>query len=141
MSQTSPVSERLAERLADVIMMLEVPDAYNREYIAAVCRSILGGLTQTATVREALLPFAKAADGAATVHHPDDFLIWQEVTVGDLRRAQAALSDTSTSYESAPRAPKVRTSHHRNKEEAARLQKLVDERLAPSGSSPERSSK
>jgi hypothetical protein len=30
-----------------------------------------------------------------------------------------------------PRAPKVRTSHHRNKEEAARLQKLVDDRCAP----------
>src|SRR5882672_2431050 len=29
---------------------------------------------------------------------------------------------------SRPRAPKVRTSHHRNKEEAARLQALVDEK-------------
>jgi len=41
-----PVSARLTERLSDVIMMLDAPDAYNREYIAAVCRSILGGLAQ-----------------------------------------------------------------------------------------------
>lgn len=32
---------RIAERLADVVIMLDAPDAYNREYIAAVCRSIL----------------------------------------------------------------------------------------------------
>jgi hypothetical protein len=36
--------------------------------------------------------------------------------------------------EEKPRVPKVRTSHHRNKEEAARLQSLVDERYAPSPS-------
>jgi hypothetical protein len=34
------------------------------------------------------------------------------------------------------RAPKVRTSHHRNKEEAARLQTLVDKRFAQDGASP-----
>jgi hypothetical protein len=34
------------------------------------------------------------------------------------------------------RAPKVRTNHHRNKEEAARLQALVDERYAASQQSP-----
>jgi hypothetical protein len=38
---------RLAERLADVVMMLDAPDAYNREYIAAVCRSILSSVTST----------------------------------------------------------------------------------------------
>lgn len=46
-------------------------------------------------------------------------------------------SDSSTSHDSAPRVPKVRTSHHRNKEEAARLQELVDKRFAPTVSSPE----
>jgi hypothetical protein len=35
----------------------------------------------------------------------------------------------------ASRAPKVRTSHHRNKEEAARLQELVDKRFAVSDTS------
>lgn len=35
---------RIAERLADVVMMLDAPDAYNREYIAAVCRSILSSV-------------------------------------------------------------------------------------------------
>ncbi len=42
-----------------------------------------------------------------------------------------------------PRTPKVRTSHHRNKEEATHLQALVDERLAgasalsrPNGETP-----
>jgi len=39
-----------------------------------------------------------------------------------------ARSDTSTICESASRVPKVRTSHHRNKEEADRLQAIVDER-------------
>jgi hypothetical protein len=38
---------RLAEQLADVIMMLDTPDAYNREYIAAVCRSILSSFAST----------------------------------------------------------------------------------------------
>jgi len=37
---------RLADRLTDVIMMLDTPDAYNREYIAAVCRSILSSITR-----------------------------------------------------------------------------------------------
>jgi crotonobetainyl-CoA:carnitine CoA-transferase CaiB-like acyl-CoA transferase len=36
----------------------------------------------------------------------------------------------SAKAEAAARAPKVRTSHHRNKEEAARLQELVDKRYA-----------
>jgi hypothetical protein len=36
---------RLAERLLDVVFMLDAPDAYNREYIAAVCRSILSSVT------------------------------------------------------------------------------------------------
>lgn len=38
---------RVAERLADVVMMLDAPDAYNREYIAAVCRSILSSVPST----------------------------------------------------------------------------------------------
>lgn len=38
---------RLAERLTDVVMMLDTPDAYNREYIAAVCRSILSSVSST----------------------------------------------------------------------------------------------
>lgn len=42
-----PLSSRLAERLADIIMMLDTPDAYNRPYIAAVCRSLLATVTST----------------------------------------------------------------------------------------------
>lgn len=38
---------RLAERLTDVIAMLDTPDAYNRGYIAAVCRSILSSVSST----------------------------------------------------------------------------------------------
>jgi hypothetical protein len=38
---------RTAQRLADVVMMLDAPDAYNRGYIAAVCRSILSSLSST----------------------------------------------------------------------------------------------
>jgi hypothetical protein len=38
---------RIAQRLADVVMMLDAPDAYNRGYIAAVCRSILSSLSST----------------------------------------------------------------------------------------------
>lgn len=35
-----------ASRLTDIITMLDAPDAYNREYIAAVCRSVLSSLTR-----------------------------------------------------------------------------------------------
>jgi hypothetical protein len=38
---------RIAQRLADVVMMLDAPDAYNRGYIAAVCRLILSSLSST----------------------------------------------------------------------------------------------
>lgn len=31
----------IVEHLTDIVMMLDAPDAYNREYIAAVCRSLL----------------------------------------------------------------------------------------------------
>ena len=39
--------DRLRERLTDVVTMLDTPDAYNREYIAAVCRSILSSVSST----------------------------------------------------------------------------------------------
>lgn len=38
--------EKLEQRLTDVITMLDAPDAYNREYIAAVCRSILSSISR-----------------------------------------------------------------------------------------------
>lgn len=55
-----------------------------------------------------------------------------EIAAGATRVQIRALcvADSSTSHESAPRVPKVRTSHHRNKEEAERLQKLVDKRFS-----------
>jgi len=37
--------DRIRERMSDVVMMLDAPDAYNREYIAAVCRSILSSIS------------------------------------------------------------------------------------------------
>lgn len=45
------------------------------------------------------------------------------------RNALAALASPAEQQEKA-RVPKVRTSHHRNKEEAARLQAIVNERCA-----------
>lgn len=46
----SSQQSRLAERLTDVIAMLDTPDAYNRGYIAAVCRSILSSVSSTSRV-------------------------------------------------------------------------------------------
>jgi hypothetical protein len=63
MSRTSSVSARLA----DVVMMLEAPDAYNREYIAAACRSILGGLTQ---------PIEREATDAPSWYGADEASAW-----------------------------------------------------------------
>jgi hypothetical protein len=62
--------------------------------------------------------------------------IYRDIALGALDQI-AALSDTSVS---STRTPKVRTSHHRNKEEAARLQELVDKRVAVSHSSTVRNS-
>src|SRR5678816_3055676 len=42
-------------------------------------------------VEKALEPFARAASGKASVGQPDSFLIWQDLTVGDLRRARDVL--------------------------------------------------
>ena len=53
----------------------------------------------------------------------------------DIRAVLAAQSPTAPVE--TPRIPKVRTSHHRNKEEAARLQALVDERYAQSSAGRE----
>ena len=76
---------------------LELMQEARKELYHAIRNRV--GVAQTPAALAALEPFARAADGAATVRHPDDFLIWQEVTVGDLRRAKAALSDTSTDRE------------------------------------------
>jgi hypothetical protein len=45
---------QLADRLSDIIMMLDAPDAYAREYIAAVCRATLS------TVQAAAEPVAQS---------------------------------------------------------------------------------
>jgi hypothetical protein len=66
----------------------------------------------------------------------------EEITKAEMDAIEAAaIAGKPLTLSADPRVPKVRTSHHRNKEEAARLQKLVDDRFAPSDFSPDRTSK
>lgn len=70
-AQGSP-EPRLAERLADVVMMLNTPDAYNREYIAVVCRSILSSVTSTnllPVITKGLVPDPNSASGFSVSQH------------------------------------------------------------------------
>jgi len=57
---------------------------------------------------------------------------WKRRALAKADAILAALAPSAQEGETSPRTPKVRTSHHRNKEEAARLQALVNERLEAS---------
>lgn len=58
-------------------------------------------------------------------------MYWYNQGKADLEAELTRLPATSTGGEEpVARVPKVRTSHHRNKEEAARLQELIDKRYA-----------